>query len=119
MQKINLADQFAKITKYWDPVIAGELNDQQVKLAKFKGEFTWHKHENEDEFFLVIKGSFSMHFRDRIETLQQGEFLIVPRGVEHKPVAEHEVEVLLFEPATTINTGNVINEFTKTQLKTI
>jgi mannose-6-phosphate isomerase-like protein (cupin superfamily) len=119
MTKINLAEKFSRITEHYDPRIAGELNGQMVKLVKFKGEFTWHHHENEDEMFLVIKGSFDMHFRDRAETINEGEFIIVPRGVEHKPVADEEVEVLLFEPASTLNTGNVENAFTKKKLKTI
>ena len=104
MEKINLAEKFSRITEHYDPRIAGELNGQMVKLVKFKGEFTWHHHENEDEMFLVIKGSFDMHFRDRIETINEGEFIIVPRRVEHKPVADEEVEVMLFEPASTLNT---------------
>ena len=119
MDKVNLKDKFSLITQHYDPHIAGELNGQMVKLVKFKGEFTWHHHENEDELFLVIKGSFDMHLRDKIIIINSGEFIIIPRGVEHKPVANEEVEVLLFEPGTTLNTGNVENEFTKKQLKTV
>jgi mannose-6-phosphate isomerase-like protein (cupin superfamily) len=119
MSKVNLAEKFSQITEHYDPRIAGELNGQMVKLVKFKGEFTWHHHENEDELFLVTKGSFDMHFRDKVETINEGEFIIVPRGVEHKPVAHKEVEVVLFEPGSTLNTGNVENEFTKKKLKTI
>jgi mannose-6-phosphate isomerase-like protein (cupin superfamily) len=110
--KVNLADKFAQIREHWSPKIVGELNGQQVKLAKFQGEFVWHAHEGEDELFLVVDGSFEMQFRDRSVTLREGEFLIVPRGVEHRPVAEHEVSVLLFEPAGTLNTGNAGGERT-------
>ncbi len=119
MKKVNLAEKFSSFSEYYDPHIAGELNGQLVKLVKFKGEFTWHYHENEDEMFYVVKGSFDMHFRDKIVTINDGEFIIVPRGKEHKPVAEQEVEIMLFEPATTLNTGNVINEKTKKELKHI
>ena len=105
--------------EHWSPKIVGELNGQQVKLVKFKGEFIFHKHENEDELFMVIKGKFSMEYRDKTVEVNEGEILIVPRGVEHKPVAEEEVWVMLFEPASTLNTGNIVNERTKTQLETI
>lgn len=104
--KINIAEKLAQITEHWSPRIAGELNGQHVKLAKFQGEFVWHHHEHEDELFLVVDGEFDMHFRDDVVTLRAGEMLIVPRGVEHKPVAAREVSVLLFEPAGTLNTGN-------------
>ncbi len=116
MEKVNLAEKFNLFTEHWSPQIAGELNGQYVKLVKFKGPFTWHHHEQEDELFYVVKGSFEMEFRDRVETIHEGEFIIVPRGVEHRPNAKEEVQVLLFEPATTVNTvntGNVENEFTK------
>jgi len=119
MNKVNLLEKFALFNEHWSPKIVGELNGQQVKLAKLHGEFVWHKHDEEDELFLVVKGSFNMEFRDKTIVLQEGEFLIVPRGVEHKPVAENEVWVLLFEPATTLNTGNVVDEKTKTTLETI
>jgi mannose-6-phosphate isomerase-like protein (cupin superfamily) len=119
MQKINLAEKFSLFTEYWDPKIAGELNGQQVKLVKFKGPFIWHRHENEDELFLVIKGSFVMEFRDKVVELTAGEFLIVPRGTEHRPNAAEEVSVLLFEPSTTLNTGNMENDLTKKDLETI
>lgn len=119
MEKIKLQEKFDLINDYWNPRIAGELNGQQVKLAKLKGEFVWHHHEHEDELFLVIKGSFDMELRDRTITLHEGEFLIVPRGVEHKPIANEEVWILLFEPASTLNTGNVINEKTKATLEKI
>lgn len=117
--KVNVARSMTSVTGYWEPRIAAELNGQHVKLAKFKGEFVWHKHDAEDEMFYVIKGSFDMHFRDRIVTIGEGEFIVVPRGVEHKPVAADEVSVMLFEPASTVNTGNVENELTKRDLKTI
>ena len=107
MEKINLADKLARIQEHWRPRVIGELNGQEVKLVKFRGEFVWHKHEAEDELFLVIRGRFRMEFRDRTVELGPGELVIVPRGVEHRPVAEEEVEVLLFEPAGVRNTGNV------------
>ena len=107
------------VSDYWNPRIAASLNGQHVKLVKFKGEFTWHSHENEDEMFLVIDGSFRMEFRDKTVELQKNEFLVVPRGVEHRPVAEQEVSVMLFEPATTLNTGNVRNELTRDNLESI
>ena len=116
MEKINLAEKFGLFHEHWSPQIAGELNGQYVKLVKFKGPFTWHHHEHEDELFYVVKGSFEMEFRDHIETINEGEFIIVPKGVEHRPNAKEEVHVLLFEPATTLNTGNVENAFTKKTL---
>lgn len=112
MEKVNLREKLALFSEHWSPRIAGELNGQQVRLVKFQGPFTWHQHENEDELFLVVKGRFRMELRDRSIDLEEGEFLIVPRGVEHRPVADEEVHVLLFEPATTLNTGNVENERT-------
>jgi mannose-6-phosphate isomerase-like protein (cupin superfamily) len=119
MDKISLSEKFSLFSEYWSPKVIGELNGQQVKLAKFQGEFVFHQHENEDELFMVIEGSFKMEFRDKTVTVNEGEVLIVPRGVEHKPVADEEVWVMLFEPASTLNTGNIINEKTKTQLETI
>jgi len=110
--KINLASAFEKITDHWSPRIVADLNGQQVKLVKFQGEFVWHHHAHEDEMFLVHRGAFVMEFRDRRVELSAGEFLVVPRGVEHRPIAAEEVEVLLFEPAGTLNTGNVENERT-------
>jgi len=107
MKKVNLLQGFAAFDEHWSPRIAADLNGQQVKLVKFKGEFDWHHHEHEDELFLVHHGSFVMEFRDRKVELRAGEMLVVPRGVEHRPVATEEVEVILFEPATTLNTGNV------------
>jgi len=117
MEKVNLAQKFAQIHEYWKPYIAGELNGQLVKLDKLKGEFIWHHHEHEDEMFLVVKGRFRMEFRDRSVDVAAGEFIIVPRGVEHRPVADQEVEVMLFEPASTLNTGNVRNERTRDVLE--
>lgn len=119
MEKINLAEKFLTFNDYFNPRITGELNGQQVKLVKFKGEFVWHHHDNEDELFYVVKGCFDMHLRDKTISLNAGEFLIVPRGVEHKPVAKEEVEIMLFEPAATLNTGNVENELTRKELKHI
>ena len=112
MDRITLDAQFARITEPWQPRIAAELNGQQVKLARFRGAFDWHHHEHEDELFLVHRGRFRMEFRDRVVELGPGELLVVPRGVEHRPVADDEVEVLLFEPAGTLNTGNVRDAFT-------
>ena len=112
MNKVNVRDKLAQIDETWSPRIAGELNGQHVKLVRLKGEFVWHHHEDEDELFYVVKGRLLMRLRDGDITLDEGEFLIVPRGVEHQPVAEEEVHVLLFEPAGTLNTGNVIEERT-------
>src|SRR5262245_60612267 len=119
MDKVNLADKLALFDNYWSPKIVGELNGHLVKLVKQKGEFIWHKHDQEDELFLVVKGRLTIRFRDRDIDLDAGEFFIIPRGVEHQPVAEHEVHVLLFEPASTLNTGDVRNEKTVEQLKRI
>lgn len=119
MHKININEKLEKINDHWNPRIAGELNGQHIKLVKFQGEFIWHKHDNEDELFLVLEGSFDMHFRDKIVRLHKDEFLIVPKGVEHKPVADLEVSVMLFEPVNTVNTGAEQNEFTKIELETI
>lgn len=112
MNKVNLPEKFSLFSDYSSPKIAGELNGQQVKLVKMKGEFVWHHHETEDELFYIVKGSLDMHLRDQIITINAGEFLIVPHGVEHKPVANEEVHIMLFEPATTLNTGNTENEKT-------
>jgi mannose-6-phosphate isomerase-like protein (cupin superfamily) len=106
MEKVNLAEKFGQIHDHWHPRIVGELNGQHVKIVKIKGEFIWHHHAQEDEMFLVLKGSMQMAFRDRVEDIHAGEMIIVPRGVEHKPIAAEEVELMLFEPATTLNTGN-------------
>ena len=117
--KINLAEKFSRIKEYWKPYIAGELNGQLLKLDKLKGEFVWHHHENEDEMFLVVKGRFRIEFRDKTVWLEEGEFIVVPRGVEHKPVADEEAWIVLFEPASTLNTGNVDNEFTLHKLEKV
>lgn len=117
--KVNIAEKIQKITKHYDPKIVGELNGQYVKLVKFQGPFIWHKHDNEDEMFLVLRGSFRMEFRDHNEDINEGEFIIVPRGVEHRPVADQEVEVMLFEPATTLNTGDQEHELTQRDLERI
>ena len=109
---VNLAEKFGHISDYWHPRIAGELNDSYIKLVKLKGEFVWHNHEREDELFLVVKGRLLIKLRDRDLRLEEGEFVIIPRGVEHCPVAEDEVHVLLLEPKTTLNTGGVRNERT-------
>lgn len=119
MEKVSLLQKFELVTEHWSPKIVGELNGQQVKLAKLKGEFLFHQHECEDEAFFVMKGSFRMEFRDKTIELNEGDMLIVPKGVEHKPVADEEVWVMLFEPATTLNTGNVVNERTKEKLEKI
>jgi mannose-6-phosphate isomerase-like protein (cupin superfamily) len=112
MEKVNLNQKLQHFQEHWKPKIVGELNGQMVKLVKFQGPFVWHHHEQEDEMFLVIKGRFRMEFRDRQVWLEEGEFLIVPKGVEHRPVADEEAHVLLFEPASVLNTGNVTNERT-------
>lgn len=117
MEKVNLAEKLALFSEHWQPRIVGELNGQQVKLAKLLGSFDWHFHEHEDELFLVLRGTLTLRLRDRDVILGEGEFFIVPRGVEHQPVAEEEVHVLLFEPATTLNTGNLRNERTVAELE--
>jgi len=119
MEKVNLQEKFSQFADHWNPRVAGALNGQHVKLVKFQGEFVWHQHEHEDELFLVVEGCFDMEFRDRTVTLQKGEFIIVPRGVEHRPVAQQEVQVLLFEPAGTVNTGNVTEARTRARLEEI
>ena len=117
--KVNLAEKFSLFDERWNPKIVGELNGQHVKLVKILGEFVWHHHDEEDELFLVVKGRFRMEFRDRDVWIEEGEFIVVPRGVEHRPVAEEEAHVLLFEPASTLNTGNVRNERTVVELDRI
>lgn len=119
MEKINIAEKFNHFADHWNPRIIAELNGQYVKAAKLKGEFVWHHHDQEDELFLVTKGTLEMHFRDRVEIIKEGECIVVPHGVEHKPVAPEEVHVLLFEPASTLNTGNIENDRTKKQLEKI
>jgi mannose-6-phosphate isomerase-like protein (cupin superfamily) len=113
IRKVNLAEKFSLIQEYRSPKVVGELNGQQVKLVKLKGEFIWHHHEQEDELFLVVRGKFVMELHTGNIEVNQGEFIIIPRGVEHRPVAAEEAEILLFEPATTLNTGNKRNEFTR------
>lgn len=117
MEKVNLAEKFGLFSEHWSPRVVGELNGQSVKLAKLLGTFDWHHHELEDELFLVVRGRLTIRLRDRDVVLDQGEFFIVPRGVEHQPVAESEAHVLLFEPSTTVNTGNLVNERTLTELE--
>ncbi len=123
MKKINLAQKLSQINDHWHPRIAAELNGQHVKLVKFQGPFTWHHHENEDELFMVVKGRFRMEYRnddgEQSVGIEEGEMIIVPRGVEHRPVADEECEVLLFEPVSTLNTGNTENELTRKELSHI
>jgi len=116
MTKVNINQKLSLFTDYFSPKIVGELNGQFVKLVKLKGEFVWHKHDKEDELFLVLKGTLTMAFRDRTEVIHENEFIIVPRGIEHKPVALEEVAILLFEPASTLNTGDAMSDLTKQDL---
>ena len=119
MNKVNIMQKLSLFSDHWHPRIVGELNGQHVKLTKFKGSFVWHHHEHEDEMFLVVKGSFRLELRDQTIELNEGEFLIVPRGVEHRPVADEEVQIMMFEPAGTLNTGNVKSEKTREVLEKI
>lgn len=119
MNKVNLKDKLDRFSEHWSPKIVGELNGQHVKLAKLKGEFVWHKHDNEDELFYVIQGTLKMEFRDKTVVVNENEFIIVPKGIEHKPVADNEVSIMLFEPATTINTGNNPGKLTQKDLDKI
>ena len=119
MDKVSVSEKLATFTDHWKPRIVAELNGQHLKVVKFKGPFIWHQHELEDELFLVVKGHLRMEFRDRSVDLKEGELLVVPRGVEHRPVADEETHVLLFEPASTVNTGNVCDERTVQQLERI
>lgn len=119
LEKVNLPEKLALFEEHWSPKIVGELNGQQVRLVKILGEFVWHHHEEEDELFLVVKGGFRMEFRDGEEWIGEGEMIVVPRGVEHRPVAEKEAHVLLFEPASTVNTGGVESELTARELDRI
>ena len=116
VDKVNLAEKFAQFSEHWSPKVAGEINDFQVKLVKVKGEFVWHHHDAEDELFLVVKGRLRMRFRDRDVWVEPGEFIIIPHGVEHLPVAEEETHIVLLEPKTTLNTGNLRNERTVAEL---
>lgn len=119
LEKVNIAEKLSLFSDYWNPRIVGELNGQHVKLVKLLGEFVWHKHDIEDEMFYVISGTLRMEFRDKTVEIYPNEFIIVPRGVEHRPVAEHEVEIMLFEPATTLNTGDTKGELTREVLEKI
>jgi mannose-6-phosphate isomerase-like protein (cupin superfamily) len=119
MEKINLQEKFSLFSDYWNPRIIGEVNECHVKAVKLKGEFIWHHHEHEDELFLVVRGALRMKFRDHETLVREGEFFIVPRGVEHLPVADDEVHIVLLEPETTLNTGNITNERTAAQLQRI
>ena len=119
MEKVNLADKLATFSEHWNPKLVGQVNDFHVKLAKLKGEFLWHHHVDEDELFLVIKGRLRIELRDSVVDLDEGEFFIVPKGVEHMPVAEEECHVLLLEPSTALNTGNVRNERTVSEMENI
>ena len=119
MEKVNLAQKFSRFQDHWSPKVVGDINDSYVKLVKLKGEFVWHQHETEDELFLVVKGRLLIKLRDQDILLEEGEFVIIPRGVEHLPIAEEEVHVLLLEPKTTLNTGNVENERTVADLEHI
>lgn len=110
MEKVNLGEKLALINEHWRPKVVGELNGQEVKVVKFQGEFPWHHHETEDEMFMALKGNFRIDFRDKTVEINEGEFIVVPHGVEHRPVADEEVEVLLFEPANLKNTGNIEDE---------
>lgn len=119
METVNLKNKFAQFSDHWNPRIIGEVNDCYLKAVKFRGEFVWHHHENEDELFLVTKGRLRMKFRDRETVVREGEFIVVPRGVEHCPAADEEVHVVLIEPKSTLNTGNIVNERTVAQLQRI
>ncbi len=119
MEKVNLNQKFSLIQDYWSPKIAGEINDSYVKLVKLKGEFVWHHHETEDELFLVVKGKLLIKLRDRDIWLQEGEFVIIPKGIDHLPIADEEAHVILLEPKTTLNTGDTQNERTVTNLEQI
>jgi mannose-6-phosphate isomerase-like protein (cupin superfamily) len=119
MDKVNLAEKFALFSDYWSPKIIGDLNGQQVKLVKLQGPFVWHHHDTEDELFLVVKGHFRMEFRDRAVWVEEGELIIIPRGVEHRPVADEEAQVLLFEPASTVNTGSTQSTLRRAELERI
>lgn len=119
VEKVNVAEKLALFSERWSPKVVGELNGQHVKLVKLLGEFVWHRHDEEDEMFLVLDGRFRMEFRDREVWIERGEFVVVPRGVEHRPVAEEEASVMLFEPASTLNTGNVESEMTVAELDRI
>lgn len=118
-QKVNIAEKLDQFADHWNPRIVGELNGQHVKLAKFQGEFVWHKHDHEDELFLVVRGAFRMELRDKTVSLAAGDFIIIPKGTEHRPVADEEVHVMLFEPAGTLNTGDQVSGLTRRTLETL
>jgi len=119
IDKIHLASKLAQISEYWDPKIVAELNGQHVKLAKVKGDFIWHHHDDQDELFLILKGHLTMHLRDRIVELEEGDGFVVPRGVEHKPEAQDEAHILMVEPVGTLNTGNIESDRTRSSLERI
>ncbi len=119
MDKVNIKEKLSLFTEYWNPKIVGELNGQYVKLVKFKGEFVWHKHDEEDELFYVLEGKLKMEYRDKTIEIDKNEFLIVPKGIEHRPIADEEVSVMLFEPVTTLNTGDTVSDLTKQVLDII
>ncbi|CAN5519250.1 cupin domain-containing protein [soil metagenome] len=119
MNKVNIEEKLSLFQDYWNPRIVGELNGQHVKLAKLQGEFVWHKHDDEDELFYVLDGTLKMEFRDKTVEIKPNEFIIVPKGIEHRPVADTEVAIMLFEPATTLNTGNATSELTRSTLDKI
>ncbi len=118
-EKVNIAEKLNQFADHWNPRIVGELNGQHVKLAKFRGEFVWHKHDHEDEMFLVVRGAFRMELRDKTVSLAAGDFIIIPKGTEHRPVADEEVHVMLFEPAGTLNTGDQVSDLTRRTLETL
>jgi mannose-6-phosphate isomerase-like protein (cupin superfamily) len=118
-EKVNIAEKLGQFADHWNPRIVGELNGQHVKLVKFRGEFVWHKHDHEDEMFLVVHGAFRMELRDKTVLLAAGDFIIIPKGTEHRPVADEEVHVMLFEPAGTLNTGDQVSDLTRRTLQTL
>ncbi|RZL38993.1 MAG: cupin domain-containing protein [Pedobacter sp.] len=117
METVNIIEKLSQFSDYWNPKVVGELNGQHVKLVKLHGEFVWHKHENEDEMFFVINGILKIEFRDKTVSINPGEFIIVPKGIEHKPIADDEVSIMLFEPDTTLNTGDTKGELTRETLE--
>lgn len=119
IETVNINEKLSQFSDHWNPRIAGELNGQYVKLAKLKGDFIWHSHEHEDEMFLVLKGTLKIELRDKMLTIRENEFVIIPRGVEHKPIADEEVSIMLFEPASTVNTGDLEHDLTKRELERI
>ncbi|HYX09035.1 MAG TPA: cupin domain-containing protein [Bacteroidales bacterium] len=115
--KIRISEQYNKIEGFWNPAIAASVNNHDVKLARIKGSFTWHKHDKEDELFFVVEGVMKLHFRDKTVTLSEGDMIVVPQGIEHKPEAEDECKIMMVEPQSTVNTGDVVNEYTRKTLK--